>query len=142
MVDPEGYPIGIFSGEGHRETLDRYVSAALELYGNEGTLDRKTGEAGMLELTGEAAHAQRVYAPGKLTAPFPGTEIKTLPKAILRDAGDITLEIVIDLPEETKLNNGSPVKCAFGFDGGALTSEAAHTLHTIDTPARKNSCSR
>lgn len=35
MVDPEGYVLGVFSGEGNREILDLYVESALEIFGQE-----------------------------------------------------------------------------------------------------------
>ncbi len=38
MIDPEGYVLGVFSGEGNREILDLYIEVALEIFGQEGKL--------------------------------------------------------------------------------------------------------
>jgi len=35
LVDPEGYVLGVFSGEGNREILDLYIESALEIFGQE-----------------------------------------------------------------------------------------------------------
>ena len=39
MVDPEGFIIARIEGEGNREILDDYITAALDIYGKEGKLD-------------------------------------------------------------------------------------------------------
>ncbi|UCE08684.1 MAG: redoxin domain-containing protein [bacterium] len=41
LVDPEGYLIGVFSGEGNREILDAYIKVALEIYGNQNKLNNQ-----------------------------------------------------------------------------------------------------
>jgi hypothetical protein len=44
MIDPEGYVLGVFSGEGNREILDLYVESALEIFGQEGKLSNSPFE--------------------------------------------------------------------------------------------------
>lgn len=39
LIDPEGYLLGAFSGEGNREIIDHYVAEALALFAKEGRLD-------------------------------------------------------------------------------------------------------
>ncbi len=40
LIDPEGYVLGVFSGEGNREILDLYIESALEVFGQEEKLNR------------------------------------------------------------------------------------------------------
>ncbi|MDZ7267078.1 MAG: thioredoxin-like domain-containing protein [candidate division KSB1 bacterium] len=39
LVDPEGYLLGVFSGEGNREILDNYIEVGLTVFQEEGKLD-------------------------------------------------------------------------------------------------------
>lgn len=39
LVDPEGYVLGVFSGEGNREILDLYIETALEIFAQEEKLN-------------------------------------------------------------------------------------------------------
>jgi len=39
MIDPGGYVLGVFSGEGNREILDVYLETVLEIFGQEGKLN-------------------------------------------------------------------------------------------------------
>ncbi|MFQ5825373.1 MAG: thioredoxin-like domain-containing protein [bacterium] len=40
IIDPEGYLIATFSGEGNRELLDNYIEVALDIYGKADKLNR------------------------------------------------------------------------------------------------------
>jgi thiol-disulfide isomerase/thioredoxin len=39
MIDPEGYILAIFSGEGNREIIDNYIEVALDIFEKEGKLN-------------------------------------------------------------------------------------------------------
>ncbi|MBC6951491.1 hypothetical protein DWB58_26490 [candidate division KSB1 bacterium] len=39
MIDPEGYLLGVFSGEGNRDILENYLEVALAIFEEEGKLD-------------------------------------------------------------------------------------------------------
>ena len=40
LIDPEGYLLGVFSGEGNREIIEHYVAEALAIFAQEGKLDQ------------------------------------------------------------------------------------------------------
>jgi thiol-disulfide isomerase/thioredoxin len=39
MIDPDGYLLGIFSGEGNREIIENYIETTLDIFSAEGKLD-------------------------------------------------------------------------------------------------------
>ena len=39
MIDPEGYLLGIFSGEGNREMIENYIEVTLDIFAKEGKLN-------------------------------------------------------------------------------------------------------
>ncbi len=65
MVDPEGYLLAIFSGEGNRDILDNYIEVALEIFEKEGKLNPAP-----LELRPEASEMANAFLsfPGKIAA--------------------------------------------------------------------------
>ena len=65
LIDPEGYLLGIFSGEGNREILENYVEVALDIFGAENKLNPAT-----LELTNEKMALAESFLgyPGKIVA--------------------------------------------------------------------------
>jgi thiol-disulfide isomerase/thioredoxin len=65
MIDPEGYILGVFSGEGNREILDNYIEVALDIFGQEGKLNPTPVE--LLPESSEFSHSFLLY-PGKIVA--------------------------------------------------------------------------
>ncbi len=65
MIDPEGYILAVFSGEGNREILDNYIEVALDIYEKEGKLNNAPVE--LLPEASEMANAFLSY-PGKIAA--------------------------------------------------------------------------
>lgn len=65
MVDPEGYILAVFSGEGNREIIDNYIEVALEIYEQEGKLNATPVE--FLPESSAMANAFLSY-PGKIVA--------------------------------------------------------------------------
>lgn len=65
MIDPEGYLLGVFSGEGNREILDLYIESALEIFGQEEKLNHAPLE--LLTETREFPESLLNY-PGKIIA--------------------------------------------------------------------------
>jgi len=66
MVDPEGYLLAVFSGEGNREILDHYLEVALEIYEKEGKLNPTP-----IAFTPEVSELFNAFLsfPGKIVAP-------------------------------------------------------------------------
>ena len=68
LIDPQGYVAGVFSGEGHRDAIDRKIAQLLDEHRKKGTLgqpiqftlERASFESGVLEFPGKVlADAQR-----------------------------------------------------------------------------------
>ncbi len=65
MIDPEGYVLGVFSGEGNREILDLYIASALEIFGQEEKLNL---EPLAVTLEARAFSESLLSYPGKIIA--------------------------------------------------------------------------
>jgi len=63
MIDPDGYILAIFSGEGNREIIDNYIEVALDIFEQEGKLN--PAPIGFKLETAEMANAFLSY-PGKI----------------------------------------------------------------------------
>jgi thiol-disulfide isomerase/thioredoxin len=65
LIDPEGYLLGIFSGEGNREILENYIEVTLEIFAQEEKLS-----AAPLTLHAEGRGLAEAFLkfPGKITA--------------------------------------------------------------------------
>jgi len=74
MVDPEGYLLAVFSGEGNRDIVDNYIEVALEIFEKEGKLNPAP-----LELRSEVSEMAGAYLsfPGKIAA-HPDKNILTI----------------------------------------------------------------
>jgi thiol-disulfide isomerase/thioredoxin len=65
LIDPEGYLLGIFSGEGNREIIENYIDVALDIFAHEGKLN--PAPLALEPETTELAESFLLY-PGKIAA--------------------------------------------------------------------------
>jgi thiol-disulfide isomerase/thioredoxin len=65
MIDPEGYILAIFSGEGNREIVDNYIEVALDIFEKEGKLNPAPIE---FKLETSAMASAFLNYPGKIVA--------------------------------------------------------------------------
>lgn len=63
VLGPNGNPLFIFMGEGHYDTLEKYVSAAIEYYGNTNALRNHSLP---ISLSNDAAVPSHLKFPGKI----------------------------------------------------------------------------
>ncbi len=114
MVDPEGYLLAVFSGEGNRDIIDNYIEVALEIFEKEGKLNPVP-----LELRPEVSEMANAFLsfPGKVAA-HPG-------KNILAIADSNHHRLVIAAPDGKVLD---VVGCGLpGLEDGDF--ETAHFTH-------------
>ena len=114
MVDPEGYLLAIFSGEGNRDILDNYIEVALEIFEKEGKLNLAP-----LELRPEISEMANAFLS------FPGKIVAHADKNILAIADSNHHRIVIATPEGKVLDM---VGCGLpGLEDGDF--DTAHFTH-------------
>lgn len=114
MVDPEGYLLAVFSGEGNREILDNYIEVVLDIFEKEGKLNPAP-----LALTPEISEMRDAFLS------FPGKVVAHPAKNILAIADSNHHRIVIAAPDGKVLDL---VGCGLpGLDDGDF--ETAHFKH-------------